>query len=38
MARVKDDVDKIQNALGYVGMLLIEVTIHVVFVYTACFP
>lgn len=32
MARVKDDVDKIQNALGYVGMLLIEVTIHVVFV------
>ena len=26
MARVKDDVDKIQNALGYVGMLLIEVT------------
>ena len=32
MARVNDDVDKIQNALGYVGMLLIEVTIHVVFV------
>ncbi len=32
MARVKDDVDKIQNALGYVGMLLIEVTVHVVFV------
>lgn len=32
MARVKDDVDKIQNALGYVGMLLIEVTIHVTFV------
>ena len=32
MARVKDDVDKIQNALGYVGMLLIEVTIHVIFV------
>ena len=32
MARVKDDVDKIQNALGYVGMLLIEVSIHVVFV------
>lgn len=24
MARVKDEVDKIQNALGYVGMLLIE--------------
>lgn len=32
MARVKDDVDRIQNALGYVGMLLIEVTIHVCFV------
>lgn len=32
MARVKDDVDKVQGALGYVGMLLIEVTIHVTFV------
>lgn len=29
MARVKDDVDKIWNALGYVGMLVIEVVIHV---------
>lgn len=29
MARVKDDVDKIWNALGFVGMLTIEVTIHV---------
>lgn len=29
MARVKDDVDKIMNALGYVGMLLVEVIIHV---------
>jgi ATP-binding cassette subfamily B protein len=29
MARVKDDVDKVWNALGYVGMLTIEVTIHV---------
>lgn len=29
MARVKDDVDKIWNALGYVGMLVIEVIIHV---------
>lgn len=28
MARVKDDVDKIWNALGYVGMLIIEVIIH----------
>lgn len=32
MARVKDDVDKIWNALGYVGMLLIEIVIHVGFV------
>ena len=29
MARVKDDVDKIWNAMGYVGMLTIEVAIHV---------
>lgn len=29
MARVKDDIDKIWNVLGYVGMLTIEVTIHV---------
>lgn len=29
MARVKDDVDNIWNALGYVGMLIIEVVIHV---------
>lgn len=29
MARVKDDVDKIWSALGYVGMLTIEVVIHV---------
>ncbi|MCI5918764.1 MAG: ABC transporter ATP-binding protein/permease [Roseburia sp.] len=29
MARVKDDIDKVWNALGYVGMLVIEVTIHV---------
>lgn len=28
MARVKDDIDKVWNSLGYVGMLLIEVTIH----------
>lgn len=32
MARVKDDVDRIWNALGYVAMLLIEVAIHVGFV------
>lgn len=29
MARVKDDVDKIWNALGFVGMLVIELVIHV---------
>lgn len=28
MARVKDDVDKIWNALGFIGMLIIEVFIH----------
>ncbi|MGN0482136.1 MAG: ABC transporter ATP-binding protein [Lachnospiraceae bacterium] len=32
MARVKDDVDRIWDALGYVGMLSIEVCIHVVIV------
>ena len=29
MARVKDDVDRVWDVLGYVGMLLIEVAIHV---------
>lgn len=29
MARVKDDVDKIWNSMGYVGMLVVEVAIHV---------
>ena len=29
MARVKDDVDAVWNALGYVGMLMIEVAVHV---------
>ena len=28
MARVKDDVDRIWNSLGFVGMLIIEVCIH----------
>lgn len=28
MARVKDDVDKIWSALGYISMLIIEVVIH----------
>ncbi len=32
MARIKDDVDYIWNALGYVGMLVIEVVIHVTIV------
>lgn len=32
MARVKDDIDKIWNSLGYVGMLLIEVFLHTAFV------
>ena len=30
MARVKDDVDHIWSALGFVGMLIVEVVIHVV--------
>lgn len=32
MSRVKDDVDKVWNGLGYVGMLVIEVIIHTSFV------
>lgn len=28
MSRVKDDVDKIWNTLGFVGMLIVEVVIH----------
>lgn len=32
MARVKDDIDKVWNALGYVGMLILEVSIHVTIV------
>ena len=32
MARVKDDVDRVWDVLGYVGMLLIEVVIHVTIV------
>lgn len=32
MARVKDDVDRIWDIFGMVGMLLIEVTIHVSFI------
>jgi ATP-binding cassette subfamily B protein len=29
MARVKDDVDNVWNAVGFIGMLIIEVVIHV---------
>ena len=32
MARVKDDVDRIWDVFGMVGMLLIEVTIHITFI------
>ncbi|MDE7311186.1 MAG: ABC transporter ATP-binding protein/permease [Eubacterium sp.] len=37
MARVKDDVDKIWNALGFVGMLTVEVAVHVTFVLACMF-
>lgn len=32
MARIKEDIDKIWDALGYVGMLLIEVVYHTVII------
>lgn len=32
MARVKDDIDAIWSALGYVGMLVLEIVIHTVIV------
>lgn len=34
MARVKDDVDKVWNSIGFVGMLIIEGVIHIIFVLT----
>lgn len=37
MARVKDDVDRIWNALGFVGMLILECTIHTVIILTCMF-
>lgn len=37
MARVKDDVDKIWQALGFIGMLIIECTIHTIVVLTCMF-
>lgn len=30
MARVRDDVDKVWNALGFVGMLIVECTVHTI--------
>ena len=32
MSRVKDDVDKIQGAFGYIGMLFLQVVIHTVMI------
>ena len=32
MSRVKDDVDRIQNAVGFIGMLVVEVTMHTVII------
>lgn len=32
MSRVKDDVDRIQNAVGFIGMLVIEVAMHSVII------
>ena len=32
MSRVKDDIDRIWDGLGFIGMLIIEVTIHTVIV------
>lgn len=37
MARVKDDVDRIWNALGFVGMLILECTIHTAIILTCMF-
>lgn len=37
MARVKDDVDRVWNSIGYVGMLIIEGLIHVICVLTCMF-
>lgn len=32
MSRVKDDVDRIQGAVGFIGMLVIEVVVHTVII------
>lgn len=37
MARVKDDIDRIWDGLGFVGMLLIEVVIHTALVLTCMY-
>lgn len=37
MARIKDDVDRIWNAMGFVGMLIIECVVHTVIIVTCMF-
>ncbi|MBR1931832.1 MAG: ABC transporter ATP-binding protein [Lachnospiraceae bacterium] len=37
MARVKDDIDRIWDGIGFVGMLIIEVCIHVTLVLTCMY-
>lgn len=37
MARIKDDVDRIWNAMGFVGMLIIECLVHTVIVLICMF-
>ena len=32
MARLKDDIDKVWSAISYIGMLLIEVTVHTILI------
>lgn len=37
MARVKDDVDKVWNSIGFVGMLIIEGVVHIICVLTCMY-
>lgn len=37
MARIKDDVDKIWNALGFIGMLILEVIVHTTIILVCMF-
>lgn len=37
MARLKDDIDKVWGALSYIGMLLIEVTLHTIMILYSMF-